>query len=106
VLVVGNSFDPATRYQGAVTASRLLPNSRLLTYAGWGHAAYFIAFDTCINDNVTRYLTTGRTPPAGTVCQPDRLPFDPLPSTAATESAATQTAAVLPAAVRQALRGH
>ena len=27
VLIVGNYYDPATRYQGAVTASHLLPNS-------------------------------------------------------------------------------
>jgi pimeloyl-ACP methyl ester carboxylesterase len=31
VLVIGNQFDPATRYQGAVTVAGLLPNSRLLT---------------------------------------------------------------------------
>jgi hypothetical protein len=28
VLVVGNQFDPATPYQGAVTVANLLPNSR------------------------------------------------------------------------------
>ena len=102
VLVVGNYFDPATRYQGAVTASHLLPNSRLLTYAGWGHAAFFIAFNTCINDNVANYLITGRTPAAGTVCQPEGSPFD---QPAAARSVATvATGIVLPAAARQALR--
>jgi TAP-like protein len=30
-------FDPATPYRGAVTVDRLLPRSRLLTLAGWGH---------------------------------------------------------------------
>src|SRR4051794_3025676 len=81
VLVVGNYFDPATRYQGAVTASHLLPNSRLLSYAGWGHAAFFIAFNACVNDNVANYLVTGRTPAAGTVCQPEGSPFDPRSAT-------------------------
>src|SRR5205085_6661556 len=41
VLVVGNYFDPATPYPGADTAAKLLPNSRLLSYAGWGAPAYF-----------------------------------------------------------------
>jgi hypothetical protein len=39
VLVVGNRFDPATPYRGAVTLARLLPRSRLLTLDGWGHAS-------------------------------------------------------------------
>ena len=104
VLVVGNYFDPATRYQGAVTASQLLPNSRLLSYAGWGHAAFFIAFNTCVNDNVSNYLITGRTPPAGTVCQPAGSPFGAR--SAATSVATAATGVVLPAAVRQALRAH
>jgi len=39
VLVIGNQFDPATRYEGAVTVAGLLPNSRLLTLHGWGHGA-------------------------------------------------------------------
>ena len=62
VLVVGNHFDPATPYQGAVAASRLLPNSRLLTYAGWGHTAFFIAGNFCVDSHVTRYLLTGGCP--------------------------------------------
>jgi len=36
VLVVGNRNDPATRYQDAVSTSRLLGRGRLLTVAGWG----------------------------------------------------------------------
>jgi len=104
VLVVGNYFDPATRYQGAVTASHLLPNSRLLSYAGWGHAAFFIAFNACVNDNVANYLVTGRTPAPGTVCQPQGSPFDP--QSAPKVVAAAATGVVLPAAVRQALRAN
>ncbi len=36
VLVVGNFYDPATRYQNAQFAASLLPNSRLLSLVGWG----------------------------------------------------------------------
>ncbi|WP_433306442.1 alpha/beta hydrolase [Actinoplanes sp. CA-030573] len=106
VLVVGNYFDPATRYQGAQTAARLLPHSRLLSYAGWGHAAYFIAFNTCVNDQVSNYLITGRTPPAGTVCQPQGSPFAPPSALTKAAAATAATAVVLPPAVRDALTGR
>ncbi len=105
VLVVGNYFDPATRYQGAVTASRLLPNSRLLSYAGWGHAAFIIAAHFCVNQAVTRYLITTRTPPAGKVCRPEGSPFGPTEaamSAAASRGGAAAVAAVLPSSVRRA----
>jgi pimeloyl-ACP methyl ester carboxylesterase len=77
VLIVGNYFDPATPYHGAVAASRLLPNSRLLSYAGWGHTAFFSAANYCVDSKVTRYLVTTRTPARGTVCQPEGSPFGP-----------------------------
>jgi pimeloyl-ACP methyl ester carboxylesterase len=73
VLVVGNLFDPATRYQGAVTVNRLLPNSRLLTLAGWGHTSLFVS--SCVDAYVSTYLLTSRVPPKGTVCAPDVVPF-------------------------------
>jgi hypothetical protein len=104
VLVVGNHFDPATRYQGAVAASQLLPNSRLLSYAGWGHAAYVFAGNACVDDQVTRYLVTGRTPAPGTVCRPAGSPFDVR--AAASAGAAARAGFALPAAVRRALEGR
>jgi hypothetical protein len=76
VLVVGNFFDPATRYRGAVRASHLLPGSRLLSYAGWGHTAY-LKGNFCVDEAVTTYLATTRTPARGTVCQPEGSPFGP-----------------------------
>src|SRR5215218_454253 len=108
VLVVGNFFDPATRYQGAVTASRLLPNSRLLSYAGWGHTAYLGKGNFCVDDNVTRYLVTTRTPPVGTVCRPEGSPFGPTEASARARAAeragAAVSRAVLPPVVRSAVQ--
>ena len=40
VLIVGNYWDPATNYAGAVSTSKRLPNSRLLSSNSWGHTAY------------------------------------------------------------------
>ena len=76
VLVVGNFFDPATDYAGARASVRLLRNSRLLSYAGWGHTAY--GRSDCANDHIDRYLLTGALPPAGTVCPANPNPFAPV----------------------------
>ena len=73
VLVIGNLWDPATRYEGAVTASNLLPGSRLLTVHGWGHTSLFLS--ACANAVQTRYLVDLTLPPAGTVCDQDHVPF-------------------------------
>ncbi len=77
VLVVGNYWDPATNYQGAVKAAKLLPNSRLLSSNSWGHTAY--GTSACVTTAVDRYLLTRRVPAAGTTCVGDSQPFtDPV----------------------------
>ena len=73
VLVVGNLFDPATRYEGAVTAHSLLPNSALLTLHGWGHTSLFLS--QCVDAAIARYLVDVATPAPGTVCEQDFVPF-------------------------------
>lgn len=73
VLVVGTRFDPATRYEGAVTVNGLLPNSSLLTVNGWGHTSLFLS--QCADQAVAIYLLTGITPPPGAVCSQDLVPF-------------------------------
>ena len=73
VLVIGNRFDPATRYEGAVKVASLLPSSRLLTLQGWGHTSLFLS--QCADAIATRYLVDVVVPPAGTVCTQDHVPF-------------------------------
>ena len=74
VLVVGNLYDPATRYEGAQTVAGLLPNSRLLTVNGWGHTSLFLS--QCADAIVSTYLLTS-TAPASTTCTQDFTPFAP-----------------------------
>jgi pimeloyl-ACP methyl ester carboxylesterase len=74
VLVVGNLHDPATRYEGAQTVAGLLPNSRLLTVAGWGHTSLFLS--SCADAIISTYLLTS-TAPAGVTCPQDFTPFAP-----------------------------
>jgi hypothetical protein len=73
VLVVGNTWDPATNYAGAQVAARLLPNSRLLTSDSWGHTAYNTS--ACVTGAVDAYLLAGRLPAAGARCTGDIQPF-------------------------------
>jgi pimeloyl-ACP methyl ester carboxylesterase len=75
VLVVGNFYDGVTDHAGAVASHQLLRNSRLLSYAGWGHTAY--GRSGCITEYVDRYLLTVSLPPAGTVCPANPNPFRP-----------------------------
>ncbi len=44
VLIIGNLYDPATRYEGAVAARALLPNSGLLTVDDPGHTSLGLNF--------------------------------------------------------------
>lgn len=73
VLVVGNYWDPATNYAGATKVARLMPNSRLLRSASWGHTAY--GTSDCVTAAMDRYLLTRRVPAAGTRCIGDQQPF-------------------------------
>lgn len=79
VLVVGNTFDPATRYQSAVALSQELGNARLLTLNGWGHTA-FGQPSTCANTAEIAYLVDLELPAPGTVCQMDHGPFTSAPA--------------------------
>ena len=74
VLIVGNYWDPATNYAGAVTASKLLPNSRLLSSDSWGHTAY--GTSDCVNAVVDRYLVKRTLPKKNKVCTGDVEPYD------------------------------
>ncbi|MGB5953636.1 MAG: alpha/beta hydrolase [Ornithinimicrobium sp.] len=74
VLVVGNYWDPATNYDGAVTASSLLPNSRLLSSNNFGHTAY--GTSACVTTAMDRYLLTTKVPRAGKLCKSAFPVFD------------------------------
>jgi pimeloyl-ACP methyl ester carboxylesterase len=77
VLIVGNYFDGITSYADAVSTSQLLPGSRLLSFAGYGHTAFDRS--ACVKAYVVDYLLEGNLPPAGTVCPVEVDPFAPLP---------------------------
>ncbi|MEU5334317.1 alpha/beta hydrolase [Streptomyces asoensis] len=69
ILVVGNTGDPATPYQGARKMVDALGREVgvELTYKGQGHGAYG-SKNTCVQSAVNGYLLDGKVPAAGTVC--------------------------------------
>ncbi len=93
VLLVANRLgDPATPYEDAVSTQRRLANARLLTLDSFGHIA--LVQSQCVVTAVERYVIALELPRRGTVCQPDRMPFDPLPAPTEAEEALTE--AVIP----------
>ncbi|MFF0159254.1 alpha/beta hydrolase [Streptomyces sp. NPDC005263] len=69
ILVVGNTGDPATPYEGARRMVSALGKGVgvELTYKGQGHGAYD-SKNKCVQDAVNGYLLDGTVPTAGTVC--------------------------------------
>jgi pimeloyl-ACP methyl ester carboxylesterase len=76
ILLVGTRFDPNTPLAGVRHAAQLLGNAILLTHDGYGHISTSDP-SACVDEALSRYLVDLRTPPRGTVCRSDRLPFDP-----------------------------
>ena len=76
VLIVGNLYDPATRYEGAQTVRSLLPNSGLLTVDLTGHTA--LGASVCGDTIVGQYLLdpTVATAVDGTTCPLEFNPFE------------------------------
>ncbi|MET9552888.1 alpha/beta hydrolase [Streptomyces sp. NPDC006645] len=70
ILVIGNTGDPATPYEGARAMAKALGKGVgvELTYEGQGHGAYN-AGSTCVQNAVDGYLLNGKVPKAGTVCK-------------------------------------
>ncbi|MDX3750319.1 alpha/beta hydrolase [Streptomyces sp. AK08-02] len=69
ILVIGNTGDPATPYEGARKMVRALGAGVgvELTYKGQGHGAYDSG-NRCVLRAVNSYLLDGKVPATGTVC--------------------------------------
>ncbi len=69
ILVIGNTGDPATPYEGARRMAEALGKGVgvEVTYKGQGHGAYDSG-NKCVRDAVNGYLLDGKIPSAGLVC--------------------------------------
>ena len=102
LLVIGTSGDPATPYSWAVSVSKQLASSTLLTNYAEGHTAYRTG-SQCIDGAVQRYLITLELPPPDTSCgdaaaHPVFVVSDPPVVSATPQPAAEPTAAATPEA--------
>jgi hypothetical protein len=73
VLVVGNQFDAATRYENAQTVAAMLPGARLLTLHAWGHTSGFLS--SCAHEAIAGDLVDGTLPAPDTICEQNEVPF-------------------------------
>jgi pimeloyl-ACP methyl ester carboxylesterase len=78
ILVIGNTFDPSTPYEGAVAMANALARARLLTVDGYGHTV-LLNPSACASQYESDYLIDGTLPPEGTVCPQDQPLFAPGP---------------------------
>jgi pimeloyl-ACP methyl ester carboxylesterase len=74
ILLISARYDAGTPYRNAQVAEQRLGNAVLLTPNGYGHPSYQVR-SKCIDRARMRYLVERVTPPGGTVCQPDEVPF-------------------------------
>ena len=86
VLVIGNLYDPATRYQGAQTVRGLLPNSALLTVDVPGHTS--LGASGCAGFLTGQYLLNPGAAARidGEVCPVEFNPFDLAAASASTSA--------------------
>lgn len=69
VLIVQNLRDPATPLSGARELEQAFGDrARLVTADQGGHLAYLFKDNTCLNDAVTAFLTTGQRPAHDVAC--------------------------------------
>jgi len=77
ILMVDNTLDPATPYEGAVHAHRHAANTVLLTVNNQGfHGAVIGSKNTCVTDAAYGFLMNGKQLQRDSVCQGLPLPGD------------------------------
>lgn len=67
IVVIGTTRDPATPYEWAQRLADQLEGGHLITFDGDGHTAY-LRGNTCVDNAVDAYLTSGTPPKDGLSC--------------------------------------
>ena len=95
VLLIDETLDAATPYEGSLDVRRLYPNASLIAEPGGTTHADSLFGDACVDDQIATYLANGTLPPrkhgAGpdTTCAPLPVPVPPSPAASATGTART-----------------
>lgn len=78
VLLIDETLDAATPYQGSLVVRQLFPNSSLIAEPGGMTHADSLSGDNCVDNAVAAYLASGKRPPRQRWNGPDML-CRPLP---------------------------
>jgi pimeloyl-ACP methyl ester carboxylesterase len=110
LLLIDETLDAATPYEGSLYVRSLYPNSSLIAEPGGTTHAGTLFGNTCVDDQIAAYLATGKLPPrkpgygADTYCAPLPQPVPTAPAaTPALSSAAVQAGRPVPLAVSRSL---
>ncbi|KAI1325512.1 TAP-like protein-domain-containing protein [Xylariaceae sp. FL0255] len=74
LLVIGNTYDPATSFQSAQNISETIKGSVLLQHGGFGHASINQP-SLCTALAIQNYFRNGTLPTPNTLCPPTEPPF-------------------------------
>lgn len=106
VMIVGNYWDPATAYTGAVETRGILGRSRLVSSDSWGHTAYGVS--SCVTKRVDTYLISGSAPLRDATCpaEDEAFPaFEEEPEESVLQKAAKRPLPTAPTTAKGAQRG-
>ncbi|MCS4484981.1 alpha/beta hydrolase [Gleimia sp. 6138-11-ORH1] len=69
VLVIGNTYDPATPYKWSVSLADQLESAQLITVESWDHGAYRRLASKCVTDAVDNYFLENVLPAKDLRCE-------------------------------------
>jgi pimeloyl-ACP methyl ester carboxylesterase len=79
ILLLGETLDAATPFNGTLEVRRRFPNASLIASPGGTTHASSLSGNSCVDDQIAAYLSTGELPPRqADIDQPDAV-CDPLP---------------------------
>ena len=78
VLLIDETLDAATPFEGSLEVRRLYPNASLIAESGGATHADSLFGDACVDDQIASYLKTGKRPARKHWNGPDAL-CRPLP---------------------------
>lgn len=92
MLLIDETLDAATPFDGSLDARQLFPHSVLLAEPGGTNHANSLSGDLCVDRTVAAYLTSGDLPPRDNDAQWDKT-CAPLPPPVPTSSGSSSVAA-------------
>jgi pimeloyl-ACP methyl ester carboxylesterase len=100
VLMIDETLDAATPYEGSLYVRSLYPNASLIAEPGGTSHADSLFGDACVDDQIAAYLGNGTLPPRkhgsgpDTTCAPLPVPVPPTPATSASGAGTQRPATV------------